>query len=206
VAPEVRNAALARVRAWLGSDAAGRPNLVTGPAGVLRLGPQVRVDWQVFRSLLGHAVQARRAAGQYPSARRDEAAYLTRALGLVHGGLLDGHDPRGYSWLATDPLEYEATAQVADVAHRLCELCLATGDSRGAMEAARSGLRFACNDELLWRDLLTAAHATGDEHVLRGVVGELSARVSLDEVLPRMAPQTEALIDELLPSWRTSAA
>jgi len=25
-------------------------------------------------------------------------------------------------------------------------------------------------------------------------------------VMPRMAPETEALIDELLPSWRTSAA
>jgi hypothetical protein len=37
-------------------------------------------------------------------------------------------------------------------------------------------------------------------------VGEISARVALDEVMPRMAPETEALIDELLPSWRTSAA
>jgi hypothetical protein len=34
----------------------------------------------------------------------------------------------------------------------------------------------------------------------------VSARAQLDEVMPRMAPETEALIDELLPSWRTSAA
>ena len=92
------------------------------------------------------------------------------------------------------------------MAHRLCELRLVMGDADGAMDAARSGLRFAFNDELLWRDLLTAAHATGQEHVLRGVVGEMSARVSLDEVLPRMAPETEALIDQLLPSWRSSVA
>jgi hypothetical protein len=38
------------------------------------------------------------------------------------------------------------------------------------------------------------------------VVGEVSARVSLDDVMPRMAPETEALIDELLPSWRSSVA
>jgi hypothetical protein len=38
------------------------------------------------------------------------------------------------------------------------------------------------------------------------VVSEISARIALDEVMPRMAPETEALIDELLPSWRTSAA
>jgi hypothetical protein len=30
--------------------------------------------------------------------------------------------------------------------------------------------------------------------------------VALDEVMPRMAPETEALIDELFPSWRSSAA
>jgi hypothetical protein len=35
-------------------------------------------------------------------------------------------------------------------------------------------------------------------------VAEVCARTALDEVLPRMAPETEALIDELLPSWRSS--
>jgi len=42
--------------------------------------------------------------------------------------------------------------------------------------------------------------------VLRAVVSEISARAALDEVMPRLAPETEALIDELLPSWRSSAA
>jgi hypothetical protein len=83
---------------------------------------------------------------------------------------------------------------------------LEAGEPDAAMDAARAGLRLAFNDEMGWRDLLTAAHATGQEHVLRGVVSEISARVALDEVMPRMAPETEALIDELLPSWRTSAA
>jgi hypothetical protein len=59
---------------------------------------------------------------------------------------------------------------------------------------------------MLWRDLLLAADATGDEMTLRSVVDEVSARAALDKVLPRMAPETEALIDELLPSWRSSVA
>jgi hypothetical protein len=42
--------------------------------------------------------------------------------------------------------------------------------------------------------------------VLRAVVSEISVRPALDEVLPRFSPETEALIDELLPSWRSSAA
>ena len=195
--------ALDRVRDWLGTDSMGRPNLVTDGTGRMTLGPQVRVDWQVFRSLVAQAMHADRAAVPRPA---DEAAALSRALDLVQGQLLDGRDPGRYAWLAADPLEYEVTARVADAAHRLSEMRLAAGDPQGAMEAARAGLRLAFNDELLWRDLLYAAHATGHEHVLRAVVGEVSARVSLDEVLPRMAPETEALIDELLPSWRSSVA
>jgi hypothetical protein len=201
VSAEVRDAALARVHGWLGTDEAGQPNLLTDPSGRLRLGPGARVDWQVFRALFARASQA--AAASDASA---EAEYLRQALALVRGQFLDGHDPARYAWLATDDVEYEVTAAVADAAHRLSVLRLAAGDPDAAMAAARAGLRLAFNDELLWRDLLTGAHATGQEHVLRAAVSEISARVALDEVMPRMAPETEALIDEFLPSWRTSAA
>jgi hypothetical protein len=201
VSPEVRDAAMSRVHAWLGTDAAGRPNLLTDTEGRLRLGPGARIDWQVFRALFARASQAASA-----SDADAEAGYLERALSLVRGQFLDGRDAARYAWLATDEIEYEVTAAVADAAHRLAGLRLAAGDPDGSMAAARAGLRLAFNDELLWRDLLTGAHATGQEHVLRAVVGEVSARVALDEVMPRMAPETEALIDELLPSWRTSAA
>ncbi len=201
VSPEVRDAALSRVHAWLGTDESGQPNLLTDPSGRLRLGPGARIDWQVFRALFARASQA--AAASDAAA---EAGYLERALTLVRGQFLDGRDPARYAWLATDEIEYEVTAAVADAAHRLAVLRLAAGDADGAMDAARAGLRLAFNDEMLWRDLLTGAHATGQEHVLRAVVSEISARVALDEVMPRMAPETEALIDELLPSWRTSAA
>src|SRR6476646_6431434 len=201
VSNEVRDAALSRVHAWLGTDEQGQPNLVTDESGRLRLGPGARVDWQVFRALFARASQA--AAASQEAA---EAGYLERALTLVRAQFLDGRDPARYAWLATDEIEYEVTAAVADAAHRLSALRLAAGDPDGAMEAARAGLRLAFNDEILWRDLLTGAHATGQEHVLRAVVGEISARIALDEVMPRMAPETEALIDELLPSWRTSAA
>jgi hypothetical protein len=201
VSPEVRDAALSRVHAWLGTDSGGQPNLLTDSSGRLGLGPSARTDWQVFRTLFAQASQA--AAASDATA---EADYLERALALVRGQFLDGRDPSRYAWLATDDVEYEVTATVADAAHRLSVLRLLSSDPDAAMAAARAGLRLAFNDEMLWRDLLTAADATGHEHVLRAVVGEISARAALDEVMPRMAPETEALIDELLPSWRTSAA
>jgi hypothetical protein len=194
VTREVRDAALARARDWLGTDDIGRPHLATDASGRLRLGSQVRVDWQVFCALTA------RAAG----GGRDEEAALEQALSLVSGPFMDGREPGGYAWLAGDGLEYEVAARVADATHRLGQLRLAQGDPDGAMDAARAGLRLAFDDELLWRDLLTAAHATGQEHLLRAAVAEVCARTALDEVLPRMAPETEALIDELLPSWRSS--
>jgi hypothetical protein len=195
VPPEVRDAVLSRVAAWLGSDESGRPNLITDPSGRLCLGPRVRVDWDVFRALVARA-----------AASSDEEGCLGRALDLVRGQPLDGRDPGRYGWLATDSFPYEVSALVADTAHRLSELRLGSGDPVGAMVTARAGLRLAFDDEALWRDLLRAAAATGEEEMLRSVVAEISARAALDEVLPRIAPETEALIDELLPSWRTSAA
>jgi uncharacterized protein YcgL (UPF0745 family) len=57
---------------------------------------------------------------------------------------------------------------------------------------------------MLWRDLLRAAHQTGQEHLLRAVVDEVCARTAQDEVFLQMAPQTESLIDELYPSWRST--
>jgi hypothetical protein len=201
VSAEVRDAALARVSAWLGTGPGGEPNLQTDPSGRLRLGSGVRIDWLVFRALMNRASQAAGA-----SDATAEIAHLEQALALVRGQFLDGRDPARYAWLATDDVGYEVTALVADAAHRLSALRLAQGDPGAAMEAARAGLRLSFNDEMLWRDLLVAAHATGKEGLLRAAVAEVSARVALDEVMPKMAPETEALIDELLPSWRTSAA
>ena len=141
----------------------------------------------------------------FPGAVRD-GRIDRRALAEVSGRLLDGRGQGKYTWLATDGLEYEAPALVADAAHRLSGLLRAAGDPQGAMEAARAGLALADSDEMLWRDLLLAAELTGDEQLLADVVAEVCARTAQDKVMPRMAPETESLIDELLPSWRSSVA
>jgi len=197
VTDEVRDAALARVQAWLGSDGIGRPHVASDTSGRLRLGSGVKVDWHVFRTLIA---QAEQAAG---SAR--EEARLAQAMSLVTGPFLDGTERGRYAWIVTDGLEYEVAARVGDAAHRLCELRLEAGDPEGAMDAARAGLRLV-DDEQLWRDLLTVAHATGQEHLLREAASEVWARASLDGPPPRMALETEALMDELLPTWRWTLA
>jgi len=192
VQASVRDATFARVARWLGRDAAGRPHLYADPAGRLRLGPEVQTDWQLFKSLV------RRARGGGTA----EAVLLERALALVRGPLL-GDRPEGrYAWLAADDLEYDVTAAVADAAHRLSEIRLAEGDPDGAVAAVRSGLLLASDDEGLWRALLRAVHATGDTSRLRAVVDALHRRAASHPYGGGMAPETEALIDDLLPTWR----
>src|SRR5262249_48445033 len=148
VTEEVRDAALARVQAWLGSDRIGRPHLAADASGRLRLGSGVRGDWHGVWPLIA---QAERAAG---GAR--EEARLAQALGLVTGPFLDGTERNRYAWIVTDGLEYEVEARVGDGAHRLCELRLEGGDPWGAMDAARAGLHLVPDDELLWRGLRAA--------------------------------------------------
>lgn len=69
----------------------------------------------------------------------------------------------------------------------------------------RAGLLLAADDEGLWRDLLRATHLAGDSARLRTVVEALHRRAAAQPG-GGMAPETEALIDELLPSWRIRSA
>ncbi|GAA0922882.1 hypothetical protein [Nonomuraea longicatena] len=183
----VRDVTISRVADWLGEE-----HLFADASGRLRLGPGVRSDWALFRELVRRSHQGGDA----------ETDLLERALSLVRGPLLSGR-PRGrYAWLASDDTEYDVAAEVADAAHRLCELRLAEGDPDGAVAAVRAALLLAADDEGLWRDLLRAMHATGDQPRLRAVVDGLARRSTSHPYGGGMAPETEALVDELLPTWR----
>ncbi|WP_208868225.1 hypothetical protein [Microbispora triticiradicis] len=194
----VRDATIARVAEWLGRDSEGRPHLFADRSGRLRLGPEIRTDWRLFQDLIR---QASEWAGTSSSGEVEEDL-LNRALRLVRGPLLSGRPPDRYAWLAADPLEYDVTAWVADAAHQLCEIRLRRDDPYGAVAAARAGLLLAADDEGLWRDLLRASHATGEPVRLRAVVDGLVRRAASHPYGGGMAPETEALIDELLPDWR----
>ncbi|MBN6056446.1 hypothetical protein JYK22_31245 [Nonomuraea sp. RK-328] len=183
----VRDATIARVADWLGEE-----HLRMDEAGRLSLGPGVRTDWALFRELV-------RRSHRDTAAR---AVLLERALGLVRGPLLSGRPPGRYAWLAADDLEYDVSAAVADAAHRLCELRLAQREPEAAVAAVRAALLLAADDEGLWRDLLRATHATRDFVRLRAVVDALTRRSGAYAYTGGLAPETEALIDELLPAWR----
>jgi hypothetical protein len=186
VGAEDRDVVIGLVRRWLGTDSRGGPNLVTGSNGKWNLGPEVRVDWQIFRELLRLAV--RTPAG--------EADHLARALGLVRGPLLQDRQPGRYVWLAGDPLPFEVAARVADAAHRLTELRLAAGDANEAMTAALAGLSLAPDDEVLWRDLLRSAKATGDASAPAHWAAVLRRHAVARDLTDRLRPETLAMLAE----------
>ena len=197
VTTEVRDAAVSRVQAWLGTDEQGRPNLATNDAGRHRLG-QVP-GWTGRCSAPcspgpARPPRDRRAGGRRPGA----GAYLVR------GQFLDGRDPAGTPGSPpTDQVRGHRSGRgrrAPAVRPRL-----AAGDPRrhgGRPGRAAAGVQR--------RDpLARAAHRR-----VRDRPGARAARGGRRDVRPRrtgrgdaaVAPETEALIDELLPSWRTSAA
>jgi Bacterial transcriptional activator domain len=201
VTSQVSDSVLARLHSWLGTDPNGAPNLVTLPDGRFTIGESVRSDWEMFRNLRALADQDPRY--QDPN-NRDQL--LGQALGLVRGPLLARREPGRYGWLAYESVESEVPAVIADTAVELCGLRLAAGNAEGAVDAVRSGMRGSPADEELWRALLKATHATGDVRRLEEVIEGIQRQTRTIHGERGLHPKTEALVDELLPTWRTPAA
>jgi hypothetical protein len=203
VPTDVRDAAVARLRDWLGEDLSGRPHLEVDGSARLRLGPGVRSDWEVFTALRRLAA----AWAAHDPVAGEQEQYLAQALALVRGPFLAGRPPRRFAWLAHGPFEAEIPAAVSDAALRLASLRRGAGDPHGAVQAVLAGMRASPDDEELWRELLRATHDSGDIAGLQRLVKELQARTrrQLGDQ-PSLHPRTEALVDELLPWWRLAVA
>jgi hypothetical protein len=188
VTDEVRDSNIERVRAWLGQDRGGDLHLREDESGRLLLGPDVVVDWHCLCGLLRRS----RAASSL-EAERD---LLTRALRLVRGPLLAGHEEQRYSWLARTHLERTVAAVVTDAAHRLAEI-LRDDDPSGAGAAAEAGLRLEPTCLLLWRDLLSSQYGRDGAAGAQRVLDDMGT--TLEEYAVPTDPETDALIEELIP-------
>lgn len=195
VTPDVRDATVARVREWLGSDTSGHHHLRQDAGGRLLLGPEVAVDWDCFCDLVRRSRTAQTV--------RDERELLRRSLHLVRGPFLSGRPRGSYSWIARVHLERLVPDLVVDAAHRLWELTTGDDDPAGAVSAVRAGLRLAGSSDLLWRDLLVAEHRYGGVASAEQVVAALGERIQVHGLM--LSPETEALIEELLPTAASRA-
>ncbi|WP_405055955.1 LysM peptidoglycan-binding domain-containing protein [Kribbella sp. NBC_01505] len=195
VTSDVRDATVERVRQWLGTDSQGGHHLRQDVNGRLYLGPEVAVDWDCFCELVRRSRSAQTL--------RDERELLRRSLHLVRGPFLSGRPRGGYSWIARVHLERVVPDLVVDTAHRLSQLTLGDDDPAGAVSAARAGLRLASNSDLMWQDLLRAEYRYGGVAAAEKVVEALGEGVLKHNLV--LSPETEALIDELLPTGASRA-
>jgi hypothetical protein len=196
VTEDVRDAVLERAMAAFGTDPEGRNHLRRDPEGRYQLGPDVVCDWDALRRLL---LESRRA----PSPRQ-ERDLLGRALTLVRGEPLAGRPPGRYAWAAAAGVERSMRVLVVDAADRLAQLCLDSDDPDGARSAAADGLRLEPTSLLLWRHVLRSADRAEGTGGVRQAVDEMGSLLEAHQV--PLDPETEALVDELLPDLRTLPA
>jgi DNA-binding SARP family transcriptional activator len=197
VTDDVRDALLDRLRDWLGADPDGTPRLATDATGRLTLAKSVVSDLDVLRSLYHEATQGRGVDNRAVRGR-----LLTDALVLVRGPLLADRPEGRYRWLTHEIVDAQLPLLVADIGLALSAFHLEKDRAEKAIEALNAALRTAPADERLWNELLRATHATGDPARLTALAGDLLGRSGARGLPPR----TEALLDELLPSWRDSVA
>lgn len=197
VTDDVREALLERLRVWLGTDPDGTPRLATDANGRLTLAQSVVSDLDVLRSLYHEATQGRGVDSRVVRGR-----LLTDALALVRGPLLADRPEGRYGWLTHEIIDAQLPLLVADIGLALSEFHLVKNRAERAIEALNAALNSAPGDERLWHELLRATHTTGDTDKLQQLAADLIRRSGARGLPPR----TEALLDELLPTWRDGTA
>ncbi|MBW1601169.1 hypothetical protein JJV70_03430 [Streptomyces sp. JJ66] len=201
VTEDVRDALIERLGTWLGTSTGGAALLSCDDTGRLLLAPSVVCDWDVLRTL-HHEARAGDSAVERPSATRRQR--LKEALDLARGPLLAGRPEGRYGWLAHEIVDAQHPVIVADVGLALAAEYLAADKPRRAAHAVRTALATAPGDERLWNELLRTASATGDEAQLAtSAQWLLETNRRLHGPGRGLPSRTEALLDELLPTWRS---
>ncbi|MEV8371253.1 hypothetical protein AB0P21_00850 [Kribbella sp. NPDC056861] len=191
ISEELRNAALEHTRNWVGLDA-----MYADESGRWLLNRSiVRVDWDVFRTLAKQA-----------SLMDDPRAPLSTALSLVHGQSWSNLPAGRYSWLAASGIERKMAEAVVDAALKLAEASLRHNDGNLARTALQTGLSFSPASEDLWRATLRLASHFGTTDDVSAVASQMYSALAKHGGPRGAEPETDALVDELLPGYHRSAA
>jgi len=132
-----------RTRRRLGRASDGQEQIIHAGSGQYLLHPEASLDWSRFRDL----------------ARSGRADDLRSALALVRGQPFTG----SYFWWIDVPLIETVRAEIVDAAETLAEFELVAGAPRAAARAARAGLAAEPSAEQLWRAVMRAEHAGGNQ-------------------------------------------
>ena len=122
---------------------------------------------------------------------------MRHALALVRGRPFE--EAHGYEWAFADMHVTHAECVVADVAHRLVELALASDDAPLALWATDRALRCCPGSEPLALDRMRAFHAAGDPAGIETTMRDLLASLDADDPHGVLHDDTIAAYHALLP-------
>lgn len=196
VEPEVRDRALRQLAAWLGETEEGEPVLAEA-SGVWSLTPgAVSVDWDTFREFLN-------AAGHQPEHAEH---HLRAALDLVRGRPFQDVPDGRYGWLESTSTESDVSLAVVLTALTAAEKAAGRGDAEAARSALADGIAVVPASEELWCSRLRLEADLGDAQSLRDTADAMYQTIAAHGSPIGAGPQTDALVDELLPGYRSRAA
>lgn len=196
VDPEVRDAALDQLVAWWGTTAVGTPVLAHA-SGVWSVTPgALCLDWDVFRDSLNRAAND----------GRQRERHLRAALDQVRGSALEGVPLGRYAWVAGTTPEADTALAVAMTTQALAESAVARDDVPAARACLDRALDLLPANEDLWRTRLRLEAGVGDREPVRLVADRMYAAIAEHGSPVGASPQTDSLVDELIPGYRTRAA
>jgi hypothetical protein len=196
VEPEVRDTALRQLSTWLGATSDGTP-VLQQELGIWSYAPgAVDLDWTSFRDALNRASD--------DGARRE--THLRAALDLVAGPAFDGVPVGRYGWLESTTLEGDISIAVTLTVLATAEAAAVRDDKNAARAALAQGLLMSPASEELWRSRLRLEGHFGSRDELETVVGQMYAAIAEHGSAMGSAAETDALVDELLPGYRSRAA
>ncbi|MGJ9414310.1 BTAD domain-containing putative transcriptional regulator [Aeromicrobium sp. CF4.19] len=193
---ELRDSALRQLGAWLGTSEDGAPVLME-ESGVWRLTPgTVRLDWDAFREALNRAAND----------GRNRESHLRTALGLVRGPAFDDVPAQRYAWLEGMTTQADVALAVELTVQALAESSTSRGDLAAADGSLQRGLALLPANEELWRSRLWLAESRGESVDLASLIDEMYTEIAEHGSPVGASPATDALVDELVPGYRSSVA
>jgi hypothetical protein len=192
----VRDATLAQLGAWFGTTPDGAP-VLREEAGVWSVVPgALSLDW----------TQLRAALNQVPEEGRARDTHLRLALDLVRGTPFEDAPLGRYSWLVGTTMTDDVALVVGLTAQALAEHAADRGDVEAAASALERGLALLPANEDLWRSRLLLAKRFGARAEVERVASHMYDVIEEHGSAVGAAPQTDALVAELLPGWSRRAA
>lgn len=192
----LRSSALSQLSSWFGTTADGQP-VVEQDAGIWRLAPgAVDLDWTTFRAALNRASE--------DGARRE--THLRAALDLVAGPAFADIPASRFGWLESMTVEGDIAIAVNLTVQAVAEAAAARDDETAARAALALGLSMLPASEELWRSQLRLAGHFGERADVEAVAGDMYAAIAEHGAFGGTSGETDALVDELAPGYRSRVA